>query len=77
LLIFNEISTNISLFDNLSDIDSNAKLDPELYKLLLVLDRQSDSNSEPSDYKLLSKAEWPLTLELSYLQILSLLLLSY
>jgi hypothetical protein len=57
LLIFNELSTNRSLFDNFSDIDSNAKLDPDLYKLLLVLNRQSDSNSKPGDYKLLSEAE--------------------
>jgi hypothetical protein len=47
----------MSLFDSLSDIDSNAKLDPVLYKLMLVLNRQSASNSKPSDYKLLSKAE--------------------
>jgi hypothetical protein len=47
----------MSLFDNLSDIDSNAELDPDLYKLLLVLNGQSDSDSEPSDYKLLSEAE--------------------
>jgi hypothetical protein len=47
----------MSLFNNLSDFDSDAELDPDLYELQLVLNRQSDSDSEPSDHEPLSEAE--------------------
>ena len=47
----------MSLFDNLSGSDSNSELDLDLYELQLVLNRQSDGDSEPSDYEPLSEAE--------------------
>ena len=47
----------MSLFDNLSSSDSNSELDLDLYELQLVLNRRSDSNSEPSDYEPLSDVE--------------------
>jgi transposase len=47
----------MSLFDNLSSLDSDSELDLDLYELQLVLNGQSDSDSEPSEHEPLSEAE--------------------
>jgi transposase len=47
----------MSLFDNLSSLGSDSELDLDLYELQLVLNGQSDSDSEPSEHEPLSEAE--------------------
>jgi hypothetical protein len=47
----------MDLFDNLSNSDSSFDSDLDLYELQLVINRQSNSASDPSDHEPLSETE--------------------